>query len=273
MKRGFLLLFILLAGPALAAQAQPCHQIRNHFSYCYYPGYGKQKNEILYFFHGVLGSQGTWERNSYYEQIRKVWKSRRSAPQVVTLSFGPFWLLTPQSSAPFSGKLDILTPNSLLEIERRHVKGPVERRWSIGESMGGHNLLQLHARYKNFFHHIYALCPAQFNKPLNLALQQLPAMANENEALLPWLFTVTKLMQSHYDENTWRTDSLFHLSDQLFKNLTRVHLVLVGKDNFGFTKMNYEWLRLARSKGAQISDVTLEGSHCDPQGLLDWFKD
>jgi len=241
---------------------------------CFHPGYGPRKYEVVYFFHGVLGSEETWENSKYYAEIRNKWNTQASSPSVISISFGRFWLLTPKSSAPGSGLIDHLKTSDLIDFEIESLgQNRIQRRWGLGDSMGGHNILQFHARNPGFFKKIYALCPAQFMGSPFISLQESYRRAKKWGGHPAYVASASKLMGHYYDIDTWETESLFHLPKKFFKNLKSVTLVNVINDPYVFDKANSQWSSLATQMGAKINSQTLHGSHCYPVPISSWFVD
>ena len=126
--------------------------------YCIHtPSHTRSKN-ILYYFHGLGGSESTWQEKWYYtSQIRNEWnKMHAEWPTVVSISFGPTWLLAEKNASPYSGLYDVITKQVIPQIEAQ-LNSKRGRRILMGESMGGFNTAQLALKW-NFFSRAAILC-------------------------------------------------------------------------------------------------------------------
>lgn len=126
--------------------------------YCIHTPTGEASRDIVYYLHGAQLNEKTWQEDWYYTaQIRKYWKEIGAKfPTVISISFGPFWVLAEENSGPFSGLLDKFTKQvmPMLEQEAGGLKG---RRILMGESMGGINSIQLTFK-TNLFDKVAILC-------------------------------------------------------------------------------------------------------------------
>lgn len=126
--------------------------------YCIHKPTHHPSRDILYHLHGKGGSQADWADRFYYpEQIRQEWKTRRYyLPTVISVSFGPIWLLSEQNASPYSGLFEKFTRQVMPQLEAA-LGGLRGRRLVMGESMGGFNTLQL-ALKTHLFDKAAALC-------------------------------------------------------------------------------------------------------------------
>ncbi len=148
---------VLASEPACTALTQPVP-----VKYCVHKptdssGWFKNR-DILYYFHGRNGNELRWSQEHYYTgEIQRDWKRRKKhAPTVVSISFGPIWLLAPKNQSPRSGLFEYVVGYLLPRIEKE-LGGVKGRRLLLGESMGGVNSLVLSMR-TNLFDRVAALC-------------------------------------------------------------------------------------------------------------------
>jgi len=97
-----------------------------------------------------------WNDDTYFTaKLQARWQDTRVLPPtVVTVSYGPTWLLTPKGRRPNSGLLDDLMIR-MPEIEAR--AGAPRHRMLMGESMGGLNVLIAGLSYPARFTKLAAL--------------------------------------------------------------------------------------------------------------------
>jgi len=90
-------------------------------------------------------------------QVRSEWaKNHERVPTVISVSFGPVWLLAEKNGSPYSGLLNAFTEKVMPMLEAQ-LGGLHGRRLIVGESMGGFNTLQV-ALKTRLFAKAAALC-------------------------------------------------------------------------------------------------------------------
>ena len=133
--------------------------------YCIHRPLDKSRasGDILYHFHGLLGTEKYWSSDFYYpEQLREVWeKTGAKIPVVISVSFGGIYLLAEKNESAKSGLFERFRSEILPEIEKS-LGMPVGRRLLVGESMGGFNSVQL-ALKTNLFQKAALLCVPIYN--------------------------------------------------------------------------------------------------------------
>ncbi len=129
------------------------------WKYCIYSAKQGTNGGVAYLLHGRNLDEGIWNDDTFYTSlVQKVWATRNDKPpRIVSISFGPIWLLTPKMTKQKSGLLQILTDEVIPTIEKKI--GSPKYRAVFGESMGGLNSLTLSLRTKNIFSKAAALCP------------------------------------------------------------------------------------------------------------------
>lgn len=121
------------AGPAPAASCRAEGPAR----VCVYAPEGGENRDVVYFFHYATGDERSWNRlglsRAFYAEYRR---RGRPAPRVVTVSYGPYWLLT---DAP--GLRQTVTLKDFNALRARVERGlaPVARRYLWGMSQGGYD--------------------------------------------------------------------------------------------------------------------------------------
>ena len=112
----------------------------------------------MYFLHGIGGNELNWEQEWRFSgQIRREWaKNNAKRPTVVTLSYGPNWLLAKKNPSPLSGLFEATTDQVIPMVEGS-LGGLKGRRILMGYSMGGFNAIQL-ALNTNLFDKVALVC-------------------------------------------------------------------------------------------------------------------
>lgn len=99
---------------------------------------------VVYYLHGKNGSEHTWSSDQFFgEQIREQWQETALfMPTVVSISFGPIWLLAEKNESPVSGLFEIMTQQVIPQVEKL-IEMPIYNRIILGDSMGAFNGMQL----------------------------------------------------------------------------------------------------------------------------------
>jgi pimeloyl-ACP methyl ester carboxylesterase len=136
---------------------QQCDQ-QGQLRYCVNRAAGGVNGDVVYHLHGRNLEAEIWNDPSYFTaMVQAYWQSAGLVPPtVVSLSYGPVWLLAPKGQAEHSGLLDTIWPD-ITAIEAR--VGKPRRRLLMGESMGGLNSLVLGLSQPRHFDKVAALCP------------------------------------------------------------------------------------------------------------------
>jgi len=93
--------------------------------------------------------------------VQAAWQhSGALPPTVVTVSYGPTWLLAPKGEQPDSGLLQDFIEH--LPVIKDGLGAP-RRRLLLGESMGDLNALVAGLTYPAQFNKVAALCPGVYN--------------------------------------------------------------------------------------------------------------
>lgn len=99
------------------------------------PPSGPAAPDLVYFLHYATGDEGSWNRlglsRAFYAEYQG-----RPAPRVVTVSYGPHWLLSRRA-----GLRQVVTLEQFAALRERieSALGPVSRRFLWGMSQGGYN--------------------------------------------------------------------------------------------------------------------------------------
>lgn len=163
MKNQLIVLIVLFFTLVSSAKNQTECGKSKSYKFCITKTIDSQSQDVLYYLHGGGGDEREWETIS--EGVYAEWESLNyAAPIVVSISFGKYWLLTPKSSKPFSGLLDIFLSQVISEIEEKTLGVHVKRRSLMGLSMGGFNSSQIlmHKSRINF-EKVALICPAFMN--------------------------------------------------------------------------------------------------------------
>lgn len=237
----------------------------NEFKYCLYPGTGKNAEKMIYFFHGILGMENIWINNQTYLKMQTEWSfNPEGRPTVVNISYGRIYLLTPKNERQHSGILDNWNTESISEFEKKELHFVPKKRFLLGNSMGGHNALNLYIKLYPFFSRLGLMCPAQLLNSPYASREEVEKILPSVESLWPMYLGAMGLMSLYYDENTWDHFSPFHIPPTKLKNLKNIRMILMKEDLYGFTIVNKSWIDFLNKLGGNAEYRLSGGIHCDP---------
>jgi pimeloyl-ACP methyl ester carboxylesterase len=129
--------------------------------YCVHTATGGVNGDVVYHLHGRNLEAEVWNDPTYFTALLQAhWQNAGLLPPtVISLSYGPVWLLAPQGQAEHSGLLGTIW-DDMKALEAR--VGAPRRRMLMGESMGGLNSLVLGLSLPQHFDKVAALCPAVY---------------------------------------------------------------------------------------------------------------
>jgi pimeloyl-ACP methyl ester carboxylesterase len=232
--------------------------------YCVHRAAGGVNGDVVYHLHGRNLEAEVWNDPSYFTaMVQGYWQSAGLLPPtVISLSYGPVWLLTPQGEAEKSGLLDTIWTD-IVAIEAR--VGKPQRRLLMGESMGGLNSLVLGLSYPQHFSKVAALCPNVYqDSPFSTLSQIREAMVRTGADPL-FIFGIWNL-SSNYIANAeeWRRVSPLLLIEGAVDSTTHPRLYLSGGlyDRYGLFEGTERLAQRAAQRGIKTEWHPLYGGHC-----------
>lgn len=243
--------------------AQRCGTL-DELRYCVHRPQGPGNGDIVYHLHGRNLDAQAWNDPSYFTaMVQGQWQRMgTAAPTVVTLSYGPEWLLAPRGEAPRSGLLDRIGPQ-LAALEA--TLGAPRRRLLVGESMGGLNVLVLGLSQPGRFDKVAALCPGVYTESPFASLATLRAAMARTGADPKIAFGVWWLARQHVaDDAAWARVSPLALVETLGPQTRRPALYLSCGlyDRYGNFEGTERLAARARELGLSVDWHPLYGGHC-----------
>lgn len=242
---------------------QACGQ-EGALRYCVYRASGGVNGDVLYHLHGRNLEAEIWNDPTYYTaMVQAYWQSAgRLPPTVVSLSYGPVWLLAPKGQAPHSGLLESIGPH-IAAIEAR--LGPPRRRLLMGESMGGLNSLVLGLNQPLRFDKVAALCPNVYLDSPFAPFGQIRQAIQRTGADPRTVLGIWKLARGYVaNEEEWRRMSPLALIEADALLQARPSLYLSGGlyDRYGLYEGIEKLARRAAQRGLPTEWHPLYGGHC-----------
>lgn len=240
-------------------------QVQEHaYEWCLDPN--PRSRDVLYVFHGGGGNAREWVEGP----DRKLWPTALAIaglemPSVITLSFGPRWLLNDGAGSAASRPLEA-TAREIMPALEKEIGFVGGRRMAWGWSMGSYNSSVLALRYPGLFHSIALQCPA-------LGLFDPFAPAADLEAHISTLPKGTRpdfvrgLAAWVRDEFKTRENWARHDPMQLLRATseieTRFFVTCTKDDEYGFFAGTERFVEVLRAKRAHVVWRPEEqGGHC-----------
>lgn len=267
-------LFLLLATTHIFshAQAQPApdqdgllttcaeETVPVAWSYCVHKTPGSQSRDVLYNFHGGNQNQHDWEGPN---GIRKVWKeSNFDAPTVITISFGPFWLLTHPNGLPDSGLLTVVTDHIMPMLESKFLDQPIGARRLLGHSMGGWNSSTLVIFRPELFKSIAMTSPAILGISPYATRKELKAYAEKNGLKIETLNNLIDFVKQMFpDQAAWEKSAPMAAGPKLLNASSPEFYISTGEADLVYGPGGREFAEMAIKAGARVEWSKLTTDH------------
>jgi len=242
---------------------QQCGQ-EGRLRYCVHRAAGGVNGDVLYHLHGRNLEAEAWNDPTYFTALVQAFWQRAGLlpPTVVSLSYGPVWLLAPKGQAEHSGLLDAIGPD-IAAIEARI--GQPRRRLLMGESMGGLNSLVLGLSQPRRFDKVAALCPNVYLDSPFSPFSQIRAAIARTGADPRIVFGIWKLARGHVsNDDEWRRMSPLALIETMALQDARPSLYLSAGlyDRYGLYEGVEHLAQRAVQRGLPTEWHPLYGGHC-----------
>lgn len=238
------------------------------------PADGMPNGDIAYLLHGRSLDEYTWNDSAYYTaMIQKHWQDKKvSPPTVVSISFGPIWLLTKKSQLESSGLVDFFAAEVIKQVEAK--TGAPKQRILFGESMGGINSLVLSMTYPNLFSKVAASCPTVYDVSPFASLQEQQAFIDRtgaNPQILEGAIALAKYFIA--DEAEWLKFSPLKLIEKMPQHGPKFYVSSGLYDHYGNFEGNLLLAKRAKELGLPYEWHPLYGGHCatDITSLADFL--
>ncbi|MBB4845918.1 hypothetical protein HNP55_004472 [Paucibacter oligotrophus] len=243
---------------------QECGQ-QGRLRYCINRDAAGVNGDWVYHLHGRKLDETAWNDPSYMTaMIQAAWQQRgQRPPTVVTLSYGPVWLLTPRGKTEASGLLEQISVD-MDAIEARH--GRPANRLLLGESMGGLNALILGLSRPERFAKVAALCPGVYIDSPFASLSQLKAALERTGADPKIGFGVLSLARRYVaDDAEWQQVSPLALIERPLPAASQGPQLYVSNglyDRYGNFEGSQRLVERARVQGWLTEWHPIYGGHC-----------
>jgi pimeloyl-ACP methyl ester carboxylesterase len=234
------------------------------YDYCLHKVGTSTNPDVVYYLHGLNGSQYEWEDSPYYSQIYALWGNQ--APTVVSITYGSIWLLAQTNSSGYSGLYENFVNTALPAIETANSLKP-RRRLLFGLSMGGFNAVELYLKNPNLFASVALACPAittvgpyDGSNAINNYINRTNASAYDvNEAIY--------VSETYFPtEADWLNAAPLTLVNNVNASFPPLYVSGGMQDQYGFFEGASQFVAAVTARGAKASWTPLQGGHC----TFDW---
>lgn len=235
------------------------------WKYCVHSAVEKPSNgSIAYLLHGRNLDEQTWNDDTFYtSMIQRYWDEHaETVPTVVTVSFGPIWLLTPKGGAPKSGLAKVFIDEVIPHVEAK--VGTPKSRILFGESMGGLNTLLIGLTQPGLFQKIASLCPAVYVGSPFASLDEIHEFLKRTGADPKAVFGVIQIAKEYFaTDQEWQNSNPLKLIENVDPKLAPEMYLSCGLyDVYGNFEGNELLAQKAKTRGVRIEWHPLYGGHC-----------
>ncbi len=233
--------------------------------YCIHRAKQGTNDGIAYLLHGRNLDEKTWNDDTFYtSMLQNYWsESNVKPPIVVTVSFGPVWLLTPKGKATKSGLLQSFIDKVIPTVESKI--GQPSYRAVFGESMGGLNALIVGLRSPQLFRKVAALCPGVYKdaSPYS-SISKMSETIKRTGAEPLVIYGIISLAKDYVsDEAEWNDIAPIEiLKSMTAPKSTEYYLSADLYDKYGNFEGSQELSRIAKQKNFKIQWRPIYGGHC-----------
>lgn len=272
LRKYFLLLFLLF--PLNKASAhQPLFFKYHRFhcakavtsglpvEYCYRDASVVNSPDVIYFFHAHGGSAKSWQRQipgTYI--IQSFLDARGYRPQIISISLGEEWALTPNSllMSVFKDKIFPFVENAVIKGKK------IRKRHLIAQSMGGLTAVNLALSQPEKFSRVALMCPALATLSPHSSEEEIQRYKKKyflRDEMLEKLLRLSKMIFP--TKETWSSENVLSvLSQTKNANHLKFYLTIGRYDGYGFLEGVEKFYRLANQKGMRSVKKVVPGGHC-----------
>ena len=246
------------------------------WNYCVYTTKNSKSPDVIYYFHGLGGSENTWGDDHFYPaQLRKRWAEKNfEIPTVVGISLGKQWLLVEKNESKLSGLYEAMVGLMIPAVEKALGKEP-KHRFIVGESMGGFNGAQLALKAgKKMFTRAALLCPPMVTISPFSTDEEIEAFIKATKAnpdKVKSIVLMSKMMMP--TANDWDANNPVKLAENIGANTPDLYVSCGMSDDYGFFPGTEKFAEIAKKGQPGVQWRPLWGSHCavDIDSLADFI--
>lgn len=247
--------------------------------YCVTETLGSTNPDVIFYFHCLFGDENNWLLIPQYQIVRERWAQENfQAPTVITISYGPAWLVAPKGESPKSGLYeeirDKVFPYITKKIESER-QVPLGQKTLLGLSLGGPNAAEFYLHASQTYARVALLCPGLSKISPYASDEEVQAYIDRNNADPAKVYMALSIARDYFSPLDWEQNSPLKLAPRLMSRKSAELLVFAGKtDSFGFYEGPLAFFEAAQKNGASATFVENEKGHCyfPPAMLADFLS-
>jgi pimeloyl-ACP methyl ester carboxylesterase len=237
------------------------------------------RKEVLYYLHSLGGNAIEWDNNKNFQQTMDNFRQAGlHRPLVITISFGPWWVLKDFSFENHPALLKTyLQIQHDTEAEFFKNAQPIKR-ILVGSSLGGFNSLILLAKTDLHFDKVALLCPAFSEVGPYSTPDEIAAYLKRNRPYVDdrRIYNVIKLLQIEFPtQDEWNQYAPFTIVKDL-KTRTDAQFYVTGntQDEYGFGEGADLLQKELHKMNLKTEYEKIPGRHCtmDVKALTGFLK-
>ena len=232
------------------------------FNYCIRNVDRTKTQDIIYFFHGLMGNEETWfTQKMGTGMLERKWHFRGYDPTIVTISFGEVWLLVNNNKYPLIPYFkDVIMPF----LEKKVGGLGKGKRMLIGQSMGGFNAAQASLQLPNVFSKVALLCPAITTVGPFSSQQDIDAYITRTGAIPSRVKLMLSIShQVFVNQRDCDKHDPLNLLGLYRANNPEFYVSTFLQDDFEFQEGSEEFVNAGKKVGFKTQWVPVPGGHCN----------
>jgi pimeloyl-ACP methyl ester carboxylesterase len=235
------------------------------WAYCIYPG-EDDGSRVVYFMHGLGHSEKTWgeKKDGVGALLRDQWAlDGKKRPTVISVSFGPFWLIAPRNGSKYGGLLEAFPVLVIPTVEKKLAKVPDER-VLLGESMGGFNATQLAFKASKYWVRSAMLCPPITELGPNASPEAIKKFVEETGAKPDLVENAVKLSKTFFPtDEAWADAAPLNLVAKADgRSVPPLQVTCGNRDEYGFYPGSRKFALTGLGRGLKLDWRSLLAGHC-----------
>ncbi|MGE3973465.1 MAG: alpha/beta hydrolase-fold protein [Bdellovibrionales bacterium] len=270
MKWGLFLAIFFLNSFVFAGEDSDIHStcewfsLNKKFAYCIHSQITSNNPDVIYYFHGAGGNEKEYLKK--WKEFRAEWRAMGiPMPRVVSINFGPIWILAEKNKKSTSSLFDYFIDGIMPFLETK-MGGVTGRRLILSMSMGGFNATQLVMKKPELFDKVVLACPAIL--PLSPfakkeEVQEFLTRSGAKKSNIWWGMFMQRIF--HKDKEDWdQSNPLLLAKTKLGAQTPPLYITCGDTDEFGFFEGSESFARLAQeARVPSMTWVRRTGKHCD----------
>ncbi len=232
-----------------------------HYGYCIHEMKGSVSKDVLFYFHGIGGSEYDWQKSDLLQKTYASWGI--VAPAVISISYGSLWLLASQNTSRYSGLYEHFLKQALPKLEEK-LKVHPQHRLLMGLSMGGFNASQIYLKNPELFSKIIFACPAISSLSPFADEVKVEAYVDRTHASLFNVEQANLLTRVYFPNvNSWsKADPLVIANQVITSQFPSIYVSCGESDEYGFFEGAKLLTDAAVKHGAHAILKLVPGKHC-----------